>query len=437
MDVVSRMNHKQDSKPEQEEVPSVAAEVDAQPEAAATAEVSPAVDESPAEAPPASADSSAAENQEPSAPAAEKQDSAAPAAAKSGGGGLALLALVLVIALAGGGYWLHQRLTALEGGDDDQVQRLLSDYQNDAEAALQQNQEQVAAQLRGVDSRLEAAQQELSRAVAEASAGQERLRGDFESRLAAVSGQQARIDALQTRLDGLTERIEQVRQGQQPVLQVRWQAARDLLAVGALQMSELHDARGALEHYQAARQLLMDDADERAAMVVSVMDEEIERLQNARSVDRMSYREQLSPLLAGASDWPLRGSDVDPATAEATPEGWWGKIKATLGKALTIRRADELDRVQEDALRQALRLHLLAMQAALVIADQAALAEHSSAARAVLKDYFALAAPPVAAADQLLSELETLDLTPPAPPLGAAQRRLNTLMGALEMEGSR
>lgn len=372
------------------------------------------------------------------APAAVDSNQAKSVASKGGGSALALLALLLCAGLAGGGWWLHQRLQTLEQAGDASLQEWRGEQQAQLQQALAQHGSQMDELATNVSLIRDQVAGQAQQNQQQAGQIQRETEALLNSRLAAVDSviktAALRTDGLQTRLEVMDASIDQLRQNKAPRVNLNWQAARDLLGLGRLQAERLGDFGAAVEHYEVARQLLVDNMDERSAMVVAVLDQELQRLRQVSTVDTITYLERTQSSLRAVDAWPLKPLDDSDqvgagAAVESTEEaGWWGKTKQLVGGLVNIRRAHELDRIDEDVLRQSLRLRLQAMAGALLVADASALMAHASVANELLVGFFDREDEQVGAAASLLQELMDLDFSPTAPPLGQAEQRLQSLL---------
>jgi len=378
--------------------------------------------------------------QDSSSPVADQATAANPAAptratppSSNKGAGVAWLALLLGVALAGGGYWVHQRLSQLEQAEQSAFQGRLEQMLAQQEQSLQQQATTLEDELGQLRQSVNDQVRQVGGQLAQARAAEQDLLAKVEGRMATVDSQQARIEALQSRLDALLERIDNLKRAQQPKVLLRWQAARDLLAVGRLQLQQLQQVTSAIEHYQAARSLLLEQADERSATVISVIDDELRRIQSIVVPDHSAYIDAIQQQLSLLPQWI-------PATAAQPSEpgeaaGWWDKLKFMGRQTFTVRRAEELDRTSVDVLQQALRLHLLAVQAALVANDGDAVQRHTQHAADILERYGTGVDEQLQPVQTLLSELQQEPCGVVLPAVGQAEERLQTLLRAQRSEG--
>lgn len=358
---------------------------------------------------------------------------ASPATGTSKGAGVAWLALLLGVALAGGGYWGHQRLSQLEQAEQSAFQGRLEQMLAQQEQSLQQQATTLEDELNQLRQSVSDQVRQVGGQLAQARAAEQDLLAKVEGRMATVDSQQARIEALQSRMDALLERIDNLKRAQQPKVLLRWQAARDLLAVGRLQLQQLQQVTSAIEHYQAARSLLLEQADERSATVISVIDDELRRIQSIVVPDHSAYIDAIQQQLSLLPHWI-------PATAAQPSEpgeaaGWWDKLKFMGRQTFTVRRAEELDRTSVDVLQQALRLHLLAVQAALVANDGDAVQRHTQHAADILERYGTGVDEQLQPVQTLLSELQQEPFGVVLPAVGQAEERLQELLRAQRSEG--
>lgn len=350
---------------------------------------------------------------------------------RGGGRLIAGLALILVIISGAASWWIHQRLVQLENLTESSLQTKLSQQ-------LTAQNEKVTQQLAQLNAKVLAAQEAMDQQVHQiggelgaAQQSRQQLLADVEQRLVTVDAQDARIEALQARLNAVLERIEQMRRAQQPRIALRWQSARDLLAVGRVQALNLQRYDAAIEHYQAARELLLEQVGEQTAPVIAVLDEEIRLLAAVPQVDYSALETRVVDAMAMIPDWiPTTTSQV-PTEAE---EGWWDKLKLFGRRAVAIRRADALDRTGLDVLQQALRLHLLAIQAGLVVADVEAITMHASHGQTLIAQFGDSLPGDFMAIDKLFADLQAQRFSVQPPLLGQAEEKLNALLAARATE---
>ncbi|MCG8465488.1 MAG: hypothetical protein MI750_11630 [Xanthomonadales bacterium] len=352
---------------------------------------------------------------------------------RSGGAGVAWLSLVLGVALAAGAYWGHQRLSQLEQAEQSAFQDRLEQLLAQQDQSLQQQASTLEQELAQLRTSVSEQVRQVGGQLAQARAAEQDLLAKVEGRMATVDSQQARIEALQSRLDALLERIDNLKRAQQPKVLLRWQAARDLLAVGRLQLVQLQQVTSAIEHYQAARSLLLEQADERSATVISVIDEELRRIQSIAVPDNSGYIDAIQQQLALLPQWiPATAAQPSEPTESA---GWWDKLKFMGRQTFTVRRAEELDRTSVDVLQQALRLHLLAVQAALVVNDEAAVQRHTQHAADILARYGTGVDEQLQPVQTLLEDLQQEPFGMVLPAVGQAEERLQELLRAQRSEG--
>lgn len=356
-------------------------------------------------------------------------------ARKGGSSGVVLgsVAVLLGAAGLGLGLWQQQHLQALEQADQSALQTSL-------EQALARQDQRMNEQSQALESRISAFDAALQEQVGQiggqfqlARTQQQELLAQVEGRMATVDGQQARISALQGRMDALVERLEALREIQQPSVKLRWQGALDLLAVGRIQAQHLARPQMAVQHYQAARELLLEQADSDSAQVISLIDEEIRRLQAQPVMDLASDVARLEEQLAQLPLWqPQQAAAVVQMEADA---GWWDKLTYYLRKPFSLRRAEALDEIDVSVLRQALHLQLLASQGAMVMQDFASLQDHLKQIQTLLQQYGHGPQGELAGLAALATELQQRQWRIVAPAgLGQAEERLRRLLYRAEDE---
>ncbi|NBB92383.1 MAG: hypothetical protein GVY32_04345 [Gammaproteobacteria bacterium] len=385
------------------------------------------------------------------------------------GVGLSLVALLLALAAFGASGWLWWE-----------------SRQTSQASPVDEIRSQVGVLGERMD-RLEARSAELD-ALADRLSGLEAL----SDRVARVEDLPDRVDSLQNRLQDLSGRIESTRSragADASELQTLNQASEALAArVSDLeqslpeQLSELRDAlssnrqqqtlefgervaerrrelvllevSGLLRLGQSRAELAGDLAGARAAYVRAaerlatlqnggfdrvgaLIAEEREALEELDPPDWAGIMAQLQDLDAEAAEWPMKGAasstpapagESDPA---GEPEGWWPGMRRALGGLVQVSERDDvaLPGSAVESIRERIRLHLAAAQAAAARRAAVELARQVTAVADLLEARFDTDASPVSRALDMLDELSGVR-EPELPPLGEALAELQDRQAA-------
>lgn len=355
----------------------------------------------------------------------------------SGGGGIAWLALVLALALAGlsGWQWWQAR-----GGDDD--------------AALQaQALQEVRAEQQRLEGRLNGLQQ---RQVAIEKAGLETELGNMQAeidriqasvdRAAAEDGLKAqKLAVLETALEDIQTRIADS-ESALAALAVRGESADKrigisevnfLLRTAVERLQLFGDVRGALKALNLADNQLAAIDDPLYLPVRQAIATARLQLDELPRVDTVELTQGLAHLQARIPALPFPGEAVpepDTASDGATVEGQagiWERFKATLAGLVTVRRRVDEDELislaDKDYLRQGLWLQLESARLALMRADQDAYQASLARAGATLEQYFDTGAQVVKDSLAAIDGLAGIRLEAPSPDISQPWTTLNRL----------
>ena len=359
----------------------------------------------------------------------------------------AWLALVFSLAALGAAGWLlwqsfeapleadfSQRLETVDGAIDSQARGL-------RQQALR-SQEQ-AERLQALNDRIARFESRLS-AVAERPDGPGAELSSLRER---VSGQVERIDSLQSTLSELRGELESAI----PELRDRvgeLQSRRDtqlaemlsgaefrlalIEAAGLLRLgqarAELSGQAGeALEAYRLAGSRLDGLEDPRVERLRREVAREITRLESVEPVDWSALGARLSALEAGVTQWPLAGAATaatprgEVAGGDEESSGFWGRLGNSLSGLVRIspRESAPLSPAAGASIRERLRLHLAAAQAAAARRNAEELKLQAGQAGELLAAHFETSARPVAQALTALEEVAAID-TASLPELGDA-----------------
>lgn len=389
-------------------------------------------------------------------PAGEAVPAGSPA---KGGRGLAVLALLLAIAAAGGAGYAAWQLHTAETRDQqrlaqriDQALAPLASRLESAEqrlAALDERTGGLPESVSELDERVEELEQEVT------AAGKDL--GDLERELTQVAddASDARTDArehgkrlqqAESRLRGIEQRQSaledrQAELAQRTVGTERYRAATDatyLLRLANERMLLFGDTASALEALRLAQQRLRRVDDPVLRSVRQSLARDIERLEAVPTVDRSELSGRLDALIDAVTDWPLArtvAAEREPPEAEraAPPESIWAEARRVLGELFVVRRVgDRAERTplgprQAWFLRQNLNAQLANAQAALVRDQAGPYRDALRRARRWIRAYFDTEAPAVASGLEALTSLAEAPLDPDLPEVGDALRRLENL----------
>ncbi|HHJ13440.1 MAG TPA: hypothetical protein ENJ79_03560 [Gammaproteobacteria bacterium] len=324
-----------------------------------------------------------------------------------------LLAAMLAVGLAVGGYFLWERLQRLDG------------EQARIAPALERRVEPLQGELRAISRDWQTGRHEIEQQLAALTAARERL----SRRLERLAGEVGRSES-------------------------GWMLAEVayLLRVASTSLSLRRDIETAREALLAADARLRELADPRVLPVREALARELNALREIPAADRSGIALALSDWERRVGQLPVAGSDYHPPARDARgfdhtrTAGSWKELPGVIWSALK-----ELFRVREHDqpvqpmlpperawfLRENLRLQLAAARLALLRDDPALWRDGLATARRWLEQRFDTSAPAVRA---LLADLETwqgLDIRPELPLPGAALERLRSLRQTLEQPAAR
>jgi uroporphyrin-III C-methyltransferase len=322
-------------------------------------------------------------------------ESDVPAAARSAGGGISWLALILALAALGLAAW----------------QWFGREAQPEDHWAAASEQVQLIERLGEVESRLAAFESELSeldRPTVDPAAlerSNEAIRG-LESGLSRLEGELAEQDErLQSRMTALEARDGEQRQADRELdRRMLMLEAAGLLRLGQERAELAADLDLAAAAYRRAGELLRRADDPRLGQVRRDLARELEALENVERPDWLQIQARLERLAAQAPAWTTIGS-ADQGTEllekdeETTTAGrWTGALRETFGQLVRVRPRDaaELGEEEIDLLRQQAVLRLTAAELAAARRDPAELEHHLAAAGRLLEAHFDASDPAVA-----------------------------------------
>ncbi len=210
-----------------------------------------------------------------------------------------------------------------------------------------------------------------------------------------------------------------------------------LLRLGQSRAELAADPVGAVAAYQQAQSRLDTIEDGRVERLRQLVARELETLRSIDTTDWSALAGQLSALEVESAQWPLAGSGKpdggDSPTAQAgdTDEGWWSSLRSSFGSLVRVtpREAAPLTPAAVESVRERLRLHLAAAQAAAARRNIDELGRQLDIANKLIRTHFDTAADPVSHALDTISEAAAAE-TPSPPDLGAALAEAERRMAA-------
>lgn len=408
---------------------------------------------------------------------ASSAQSAAPKAIKRAGAGIAWLAILLALGAAGLSGWLwwqdwrgepppqspdpafKARVAVLE--EDLRSQSMaIEKLQDETERLGASVDKAVAEAPQALDERLtvlEERHDELGEAVGEYH-DNSLDSAELESRLEDISraGEQTneRISSLSKDLDKLAFAVDRLESRiaeneattpsstgiDRQLADARFQLLL-LETATLLELGQTHAGSGAgsaaITHYERARSLLQDANDSRLSDVLRSVSAELTSLRKARQPNWTTVMAEVAALEAEVSAWPLAGSRSRPSEESGADDdeekGFASGIKRTLGSLVRVtpRASAPLSEAAEESLRERLRLHLAAVQAAADRHDRPALAASAGAAGEMAREQFDTGSRSVADALDKLSDLVDLadQSASSLPDLGAALAEVRRKLG--------
>lgn len=378
-------------------------------------------------------------------PAAVQAGPESPKKASSGRGIAVIAWLALLLAVAAGGlagwqWWLANA--------SDESGGLVSRLDNQAGAIDFQARrlDQLDQRVESVDARLDELAERIESRDFDPDALGRRIRSLADSN----ADFRQQVDSLSQRLDemvsNLQSRFEQAGADRSNQIEDTLADARfrlglievaGLLRLGQSRAELAADPVGAVAAYGQAQSRLETIEDSRLERLRQLVASELETL---RSVDTTSWSElagQLSALEAESGQWPLAGSGEpdrgESPTAEAgdSDEGWWSSLRSSLGGLVRVtpREAAPLTPMAVESVRERLRLHLAAAQAAVARRNIEELVSQLDVADGLIRTHFDTAADSVLRALDTISEAAATE-TPSLPDLGAALAEAERRMAA-------
>lgn len=364
----------------------------------------------------------------------------------SGRKGNAAAWLALIVALAAGGFtawqWWMSR-SAVETETDALLPRVegQADEIEDQSRALGEMRERVDA--------LNAGLEDLSSRVESDDFDPAALRRQVRSQAEAIEQLREVSDSRSQRLDRALEsmetRLEQSGAAESTRIEDSLADARfrmalmevaGLLRLGQARAELASDLSGAVAAYERARARLEGIDDGRLEQLRQLLSREVEALRSVGSTDWAAISGRLSALESDSARWPVAGGDAaaqaraDESDA-ASEQGWWSSVRESLGGLVRVtpREAAPLAPAAVESVRERLRLHLAAAQAAVAGRRVEELRNQVDAAEALIRDHFDTSSEPVSRALETLTEALSAD-EPSLPDLGAALAEAERRLGA-------
>lgn len=396
------------------------------------------------EAEPDSGQSPEVAEDQPSAGEGRGAEAANKAAARRGGNALAWFALLLALAacgLAGWQWWLS--FAQPEAGRvDSRMAEQASDIQSQS-----QRVDRLDERVEGVEGRFDSLASELEQLeVPDFDPAQ--LRSQVQSESDARADLEQRVAALSERLDesvsSLESRIEEAgaaRSGQiqESLAEARFRLAlvevAGLLRLGQSRVELAGDPAGAVAAYQRAQARLEGIDDARVSRLRSLVAEELEALRSIDTPDWPELAGRLSVLESESARWPAAVVDEPSPETTASVEtgtvegGWWSSIRSSLSGLVRVtpRESAPLTSAAVESVRERVRLHLAAAQAAAARRSAEEMSRHLEVSADLIRRHFDTAADAVSSALATLAEGSSVR-APELPELGGAlaeaERRL-------------
>lgn len=332
--------------------------------------------------------------------------------------GLAIAALLLALAAAGGAGYLWQELQKTRGSIE-----AMQGATGDRLDQLQSGRDQLLGRVESQQTSIQQLEEQLRRSLEQA--------------------QQERV-ALTQAMRQLRTRLSQDR--------TQWTLAEvDYLLTVANQSLRLQGSVGtAVAALQAADQRLAQMADPALIPVRRAIAAELQQLRAVPEVDTAGLAARLGELIAGVDELPLPGESRSfdarngaEAGEQVRPSGWtdwrgwlsaiWNEIRGLF----TIKRADEVGRPmmspeQQYFLRQNLRLKLETARTALLEEQPAVYRDTLNEAARWVGEYFETGAGVTRAFAETLDELARVELARTLPDISESLRVLRRTMDELD-----
>ena len=337
----------------------------------------------------------------------------APVQAKRGGSAVSGLAFILAVAALGASAYLWM-----------QQQRILDQQAQPVDTGIDAQLAAIASEARQRDQQLS----QITRSI--------------ESQRTQIGNQLKQIDRSQgevrNRLGAYDQALASM-QGISSESRETWilSEVEYLLEIAGRRVALLGDVDTALVAMTQADQRLATLDDQRLTSVRAGLSREIQALRATSRPDITGISLKLGSLAAASADFSLRGDhpDAPEPQSDEQPAGVdraMSLVGDALGSLVRIQRTDEsitplLAPKEQYFLYQNLELMLLTARIALLKGDEISYRESLRSARSWLETYFDTAASDVRAAISDLVELESSDIKPNVPQIGAALQQLRAV----------
>lgn len=253
-----------------------------------------------------------------------------------------------------------------------------------------------------------------------------------------------RLDALAAQLDGVEESVSSRlserddRRARELVDEARRAESRlglieiaGLLRLGQSQAELAGDLGAARAAYARAERRLDELDDDRLERLASLLGREREALEDVDEPDWSSAAQRLEALSDKVGDWPREQSDRAPESSDAAEPstddgGWMQGMRRSLGQLVRIspREQAPLTPAAMESVRERVRLHLVAAQAAAARRNLDELARHARSAGELARAHFDAGAAPVERALDAFAQIESMPALQ-LPALGEALAEVN------------
>jgi len=370
------------------------------------------------------ADPTISEDDSATAEGAAEQPSEATRADRSGGRGLAYLALMLsCLALAASAWLVWSRwqsassepvshsfaglddLDKLRGEVEDwksALQRDLSDQSGRQQTALEA-QRQATVDLERRLGALEVRVEDV--------AGQARAASGLDEDLAELRAQQQQTEAELKAID-----LERGFHDQDLAQGLILTEVSALLRMGQLRLELDADPDAALRAYQEAGRLLDALADPRLSRIRQRLASEQEDVAAIRWPDWAGVQARVAGLNLDLMAWPIHSPSPDQGDDQTASPGWLSGLRSALSGLVEIRRTapEEWTEARLEPLRETIRLRVLALELALARRDVATARDYSLWLIEAIERVFQVDSAPVAQVLEILNQAAAIN--PPVLP---------------------